>query len=169
MPDVDFVVDWVNRTVDMIARVSVGEIVNISAYELGGGSQLYRQNYVGSDVGNILIVPVNSTEIYQAVLFVNGVFTPVDTWEPYYPGTEWDQLIAYNKLDVVYTTGPTTYYRALQNVIAGIDIANTTYWEEFVPATLSKITLDQTYSSTDALNITILGFTAPVQYSWSTH
>ncbi len=60
-----------------------------------------------------LIVPVNSTEIYQAVLFVNGILTPVDSWEPYYPGTDWDQLIAYNKLDVVYTTGPTTYYRAL--------------------------------------------------------
>ena len=168
VPDVDFVVDWVNRTVDMIARVSVGDIVNISAYELGGGSQLYRQNYVGSDVLDTLIVPVNSTEIYQAVLFVNGVLTPVDSWEPYYPGTEWDQLIAYNKLDVVYTTGPTTYYRALQNVIAGIDITNATYWQEFVPVTLSKITLDQEYSSTDALNITILGFTTPVQYSWST-
>ncbi len=30
VPDVDFVVDWVNRTVDMIARVSVGEMVNIT-------------------------------------------------------------------------------------------------------------------------------------------
>ena len=168
VPDVDFVVDWVDRTVEVIANVSVGEIINISAYELGGGSQLYRQNYVGSDVGDILIVPVNTDEIYQVVLFVNDVLTAVDTWEPYYPGTEWDQLVAYNKLDVVYTTGPTTYYRALQNVIAGIDIDNIAYWQEFVPATLSKITLDQTYTSTDALNVTILGFTTPLQYSWST-
>ena len=168
VPNVDFVVDWVNRTVDMIDKVSVGEIVNVSVYELGGGSQLYRQNYIGNNVGDTLIVPVNADEIYQAVLFVNGVLTAVSNWEPYYPAPEWDQLIAYNKLDVVYTTGPTTYYRALQDVIAGIDITNTTYWQEFVPATLSKITLDQEYSSTDAINVTILGFTTPEQYSWST-
>jgi len=167
-PGIDYVVNWVDRTVEMQSGVTGGEIINITAYELGGGSQLYRQNYIGDDVGDTLIIPVNSTEIYQAVLFVNGTITPVDSWEPYYPANEWNQLTAYSTLDVVYTTGPTTYYRALQNVIAGIDINNTTYWEEFVPGTLSKITLDHAYTNTDALNLTILGFTTPLQYSWST-
>jgi hypothetical protein len=165
---INFAIDWVSRTVEIYSGVTGGEIINISAYELGGGSQLYRQNYVGDDVGDTLIIPVNSTEIYQAVLFVNGVLTTVNSWEPYYPANEWDQLSTYTKLDVVYTTGPTTYYRAIQNVIAGIDINNTTYWQEFVPGTLSKITLDQVYTDNDALNLTILGFTTPLQYSWST-
>jgi len=168
VPNIDYVVDWVARTVAMRSGVTSGDIINITAYELGGGSQLYRQNYVGDKVGNKLIVPVNSTEIYQAVLFVNGVYTAVNSWEPYYPASIWNQLNTYSTLDVVYTTGPTTYYRALQNVIAGIDIHNTAYWQQFVPTTLSKIALNRVYTSTDALNITILGFTTPKQYSWST-
>ena len=71
-------------------------------------------------------------------------------------------------MTVVYTTGPVSYYRALQNVIAGIAITNTDYWQAFVPTTLSKISLAATYISTDALNLTVLGFTTPIQYSWST-
>lgn len=164
----NYLIDWVNRTAEVLSAATQGDIINITVYELGGGSQLYRQNYVGDEVGNALIVPVNSDEINQVVLFVNGVYTEVTEWEPYYPSTEWDQLIAYNKLDVVYTTTPTTYYRALQNVIAGIAITNTAYWQEFVPATLSKVLLPETYSSTDALNATVLGYTTPVQFSWST-
>jgi hypothetical protein len=137
-------------------------------YEVGGGSQLYRQNYIGNDVGNILIVPVSSVEIYDPVLFVNGVYTEIDSWEAYYPAEQWNQLVAYTKLTVVYTTGPVSYYRALQNVIAGIAITNTDYWQAFVPTTLSKISLAATYISTDALNLTVFGFTTPIQYSWST-
>ena len=165
---VDYVVDWVARTIELLQNISDGDIINISAYELGGSSQLYRQNYVGDDVGNELIVPVSSTEIYDPVLFVNGVYTEVDNWEPYYPSEVWDQLTAYNKLDVVHTAEPTVYYRALQDVIAGIAITNTAYWQLFVPTTLSKILLLETYTSTHALNLTVLGATTPIQYSWST-
>lgn len=164
----DYTVDWINRTVSFLAGVSVDDVIDISVYELGGGSQLYRQNYIGNEVGNTIIVPVNSNEIWSPVLFVNGVKATVSTWEPYYPGTAWSLVSSYNKLDVVYTTGPTTYYRALQNVPAGIAITNTAYWFEFVPTTLSKITLTNTYTNTDALNLTVFGFTTPLQYSWST-
>jgi hypothetical protein len=167
VPDVDYTVDWVNRTVEILASVAENEIVNITVYELGGGSQLYRQNYVGSDLENFIIIPVNSSEINEIALFVNGEITVVDGWEPYYPGILWNQLDSYNRLDVVYTTGPTTYYRALQAVPGGIAITNTDYWFEFVPATLSKVLLFNTYGATDALNLTALGIAAP-QYSWST-
>ena len=167
VPDVDYAVDWVNRTVEILASVTETEIVNITVYELGGGSQLYRQNYVGSDLEDFIIIPVNSSEIDQIALFVNGEITVVDGWEPYYPGILWNQLDSYNRLDVVYTTGPTTYYRALQTVPGGIAITNTEYWFEFVPATLSKVLLFNTYGATDALNLTALGIATP-QYSWST-
>ena len=167
VPNVDYAVDWVNQTVEILASATNLDIVNITVYEVGGGSQLYRQNYVGSDLEDFIIIPVSSSEIYEIALFVNGEITAVDSWEPYYPGILWNQLDSYNKLDVVYTTGPTTYYRALQAVPAGIAITNTDYWFEFVPATLSKVLLTNTYGATDALSLTALGISSP-QYSWST-
>ena len=165
--NINYTINWVNKTVTMINSISNGDVLNISAYELGGGSQLYRENYIGDDT-DFVIIPVNVDEIYNIVLFVNGELTAVDSWEAYYPGIVWNQLVAYNRLDVVYTTSPTTYYRALQTVPAGIDITNADYWFEFVPATTSKVLLAQTYTSADYLALTALGFTSPVQYSWST-
>jgi len=168
VPGADYTANWVNRTVTILNRVSAADLVNITAYELGGGSQLYRQNYVGNNVDDFVIVPVNVDEIYDAVLFVNGVNTQVVDWEAYYPANVWNQLQAYNRLDVVRTTSPTMYYRALQTVPAGIAITNTDYWLNFVPATQSKVLLEQVYNTTDALALTILGETSPIQYSWST-
>jgi len=171
VPDVDYTVNWVDFTATIISTVSISstDVINISVFELGGGSQLYRGSYTGDEaVDNVLIIPVSSAEIYSIPLFVNGVFTEVTDWEAYYPADEWNQLIAYNKLDVVYTTVPTTYYRALQNVPAGIAITNTDYWVEFVPTTLSKVFMPANYDAADRLALVALGFTTPVQYSWST-
>jgi len=171
VPDVDYVIDWIAKTIQIISTVNIsaGNILNLSVYEVGGSSQLYRQNYIGSDVVDTLIIPVEASEIYSLPLFVNGEFVSVTEWEAYYPAEEWDQLLAYERLDVVYTTtGGTTYYRALQQVPAGIDISNTDYWFEYVPATLSKVTLPTAYTSSDFLVLTVLGITTPVQYSWST-
>jgi hypothetical protein len=165
---VNYTADWVNRTVTILTRVEAADLVNITAYELGGGSQLYRQNYVGNNIDDFVIVPVNVNEIYDVALFVNGVNTQVVDWEAYYPANVWNQLQVYNRLDVVRTTGPTMYYRAVQAVPAGIAITNTDYWSNFVPATQSKVLLEQAYSTTDALALTVLGETSPIQYSWST-
>jgi len=171
VPEVDYTINWVAKTIEIIstAHITVGDILNVTVYETGGGSQLFRQNYIGSDVGNTLIIPVSASEINSLPLFVNGEFVSVTDWEAYYPAEEWDQLLAYERLDVVYTTGTsTTYYRALQTVPAGIAITNADYWFEYVPATLSKVTLPESYSSSDLLVLTALGTTTPVQYSWST-
>ena len=165
---VNYTANWVNRTVTILNRVDAADLVNITVYELGGGSQLYRQNYVGNNIDDFVIVPVNVNEIYDPVLFVNGVETQVVDWEAYYPADVWNQLQAYNRLDVVRTTSPTMYYRAVQTVPAGIAITNTDYWLNFVPATQSKVLLAQAYSTSDALALTILGETSPIQYSWST-
>jgi hypothetical protein len=168
VPGVNYTANWVNRTVTILNSVAAADLVNITAYELGGGSQLYRQNYIGNNVDDFVIVPVNVNEIYDPVLFVNGVNTQVIDWEAYYPADVWNQLQAYNRLDVVRTTSPTTYYRAIQSVPAGIAITNTDYWLNFVPATQSKILLEQVYTTNDALALTVLGETSPIQYSWST-
>jgi hypothetical protein len=165
---VNYTANWVNRTVTILNNVAAADLVNITAYELGGGSQLYRQNYVGNNIDDFVIVPVNVNEIDSVVLFVNGVNTQVINWEAYYPANEWNQLQAYNRLDVVRTTSPTTYYRAVQTVPAGIAITNTDYWLNFVPATQSKVLLEQVYTTSDALALTVLGETSPIQYSWST-
>jgi hypothetical protein len=165
---VNYTANWVNRTVTILNSVSSADLVNITVYELGGGSQLYRQNYVGNNIDDFVIVPVNVNEIYDVVLFVNGVNSQVIDWEAYYPANEWNQLQAYNRLDVVRTTSPTMYYRAVQTVPAGIDIDNTDYWLNFIPATQSKVLLEEAYATTDALALTVLGETTPIQYSWST-
>lgn len=165
---VNYTANWVNRTVTILNSVAAADLVNITAYELGGGSQLYRQNYVGNNIDDFVIVPVNVNEIYNVVLFVNGVNSQVIDWEAYYPANEWNQLQAYNRLDVVRTTSPTMYYRAVQTVPAGIAITNTDYWLNFVPATQSKVLLEEAYTTADALALTVLGETSPIQYSWST-
>ena len=168
VPGVNYTADWVNRTVNILNSVAAADLVNITVYELGGGSQLYRQNYVGNNIDDFVIVPVNVNEIYDVVLFVNGVNSQVIDWEAYYPANEWNQLQAYNRLDVVRTTSPTMYYRAVQSVPAGIAITNTDYWQNFIPATQSKVLLEEAYATTDALALTVLGETTPIQYSWST-
>ena len=165
---VNYTANWVDRTVTILNDVAAADLVNITVYELGGGSQLYRQNYVGNNIDDFVIVPVNVNEIFNVVLFVNGVNTQVIDWEAYYPANVWNQLQAYNRLDVVRTTNPTMYYRAVQTVPAGIAITNTDYWLNFVPATQSKVLLEQVYDTTDALALTVLGETSPIQYSWST-
>jgi hypothetical protein len=162
----DYTVDWIAKTVTVTNSISVNDSISITAYEIGGGSQLYRANVIG-DNEDFLIVPVAASEIYDVVLFVNGVLTQVNTWEAYYPADVWNQLTAYNRLDVVYTAGP-GYYRAIQNVPAGIAITNTDYWQSFVPSQLSKVNLSAAYTASDYLTFVVLGITTPIQYSWST-
>ena len=162
----DYTVDWVAKTITVTNNISVNDVISVSAYELGGGSQLYRANALG-DNEDYVIVPVQASEIYDVILFVNGSLTPVINWTAYYPSPVWNQFVAYNRLDVVNYTGP-AYYRAIQNVPAGIDISNTDYWQVFVPGQLSKVTLPAAYSPSDYLTFVVLGTTTPLQYSWST-
>lgn len=167
--DVDYFINWDDQTVEIVpgAGFTTGDIVNISVYELGGGSQLYRANYIGSDiVDDTIIVPVNSSEINTVAVFVNGEASGVPTWEPYIESQNWIITDAYAFNTVVNSGG--TYYRSIQAVPIGIDIADTTYWESFVPTLLSKVTLSTTPSANDGLALVVFGNTTPVQLSWST-
>lgn len=164
--NLDYTVNWLAKTVTITSGISLGDSIAITAYEIGGGSQLYRANTVG-DNEDFLIVPVAANEIYDIVLFVNGELAQVNTWSAYYPADVWNQLTAYNRLAVVYTAGP-NYYRAIQDVPAGIAISNTDYWQSFVPGQLSKVNLNTAYGPSDYLTFVVLGITSPVQFDWST-
>ena len=167
--DVDYFINWDDQTVEIIpgVRFTAGDIVNISVYELGGGSQLYRNNYIGSDItDDTIIVPVNAAEINTVAIFVNGESSGVPTWEPYIQSQNWIITNAYAFNAVVNSAG--TYYRSIQTVPIGVDITDTDYWESFVPTLLSKVTLSTTPADSDGLALVVFGDTTPIQYSWST-
>ena len=166
--DIDYVVNWADSSITIINNFNDGDVINISTYEVGGGSQLFKQFYPGNEIVNsAVIVPVDSAQIYQIVAFLDGTPHTVDvSYEPWAASTDWNQLQAYSKLDVVNDSG--SYYRALQDVPAGIDITETAYWFEFVPAQFSKVTFNFTVLPTDEISLYVFGVETPVQHSWST-
>jgi hypothetical protein len=152
--DIDYTVDWVAQTVSLLTA-SIEDVFQISVFELGGGSQLYRANYIGEDIGETVVVPVNSAEIISIAVFVNGANVDSVTWEPYTDSTAWDTANSYLKLDVVNNSG--TYYRALQDVPVGINITNVLYWFAFVPTLESTVDFGTDYGATDGIAMVIFG------------
>jgi hypothetical protein len=166
-PGVDYIADWVNQTVTAVpgGGINNGDVINIAAYEMGGGNQLFRGNYVGSDVGSSVIIPVNADEIYELALFVNGTNIAGATWAPYADSVPWDYQNTYAQKTIVEDSG--LYYRALQTVPPGILLDNVLYWADFMPTTQSLVALPATYGAGDGISITAMGFETP-QHSWST-
>ena len=74
---VAYTVDWVNQTVEIIPGdappAANGNILVVSAFGIGGGNQLYKNIYNGADIANPLNIPVARVEIFELVIFVNGV------------------------------------------------------------------------------------------------
>ena len=112
LQDVDFTVDWVTRTITVTAGCSVGNVLSGTAYGVGGGNQLYRQNYVGSEiVNNSVIVPVQYSQIQEVDVWTNGSpFIGVT----YAAGIGNTTVVSFNTsftssdAVVVYVMGPTT-------------------------------------------------------------
>lgn len=154
--DVDYTVDWVNQTVSLLTATS-GNQFQINVFELGGGSQLYRANYIGGDIGETVVVPVGSTEITSIAVFVNGANVDSVTWTPYVDSVNWNILDTYSKLDIVNNAG--NYYRALQDVPVGTSIANVLYWFEFVPTAESLVDFGTDYGATDGIAMVVFGTT----------
>jgi hypothetical protein len=69
---INFTVDWVNKIFTVQSGVNIGDVLTGTAYGLGGGNQLFRENYVGSDIGNSVVVPVQFSQIFEVVVWVNG-------------------------------------------------------------------------------------------------
>jgi len=102
--DIDYTVNWVDQTITVVANANTGEIINIDVYEIGGGSQLYRVNYVGSEIDlSTVIVPVNYAQLVDVYVFINGnlVSNAVDL-EPYTFSLAYNINLTYQSLDIVY-------------------------------------------------------------------
>ena len=165
--NINYSVDWDNQTITFTSGVSVNDLININVYEVGGGSQLYRGNYIGSDVGSSVIIPVNNSEINNVAVFANGEITTGVTWEPYVDSVAWTILDSYQRLDIVSNSG--FYYRALQDIPPGIQITNVGYWLVFVPTLQTIVYFGTTYGTNDGISLVAMGTTTPpIQYSWST-
>jgi hypothetical protein len=163
---INYTVNWVDQTVSFVSGVAANDIVNISVYEAGGGSQLYRANYIGADVPNSVVIPVNNAEIYEVAVFVNGQQINSVTWTPYFDAATWSILESYPQATVVVNGG--TYYRALQTVPEGIAIDNVLYWIEFAPTLETLVDFGTTLGFNDGVALLALGTTTPIQYEWST-
>jgi hypothetical protein len=157
--DIDYTVDWDNQTITIVDHVANGDTINIAVYELGGGSQLFRANYTGTDAPTGVIVPVNASEIQELAVIVNGDPAAGATWLPWAESVVWVLTNTYNKLDVVNNSG--VYYRAVQNVPVGIAISNTDYWFQFVPTLHSEIFWNTTYGVNDGIDLVVMGGVSP--------
>jgi hypothetical protein len=156
--DIDYTVDWILQTITVLT-VANGDIISITAYELGGGSQLYRDNFAGTG-SQTAIIPVNAAEIISLAIFVNGTVTSGATWTPYVSSVDWNQLSSYLYNSVVNIndgSSAETYYRAIKNVPVGIDITDVSYWLEFVPTFESIVNFGMVYNTTDEIALTAFG------------
>jgi len=163
--DVDYTIDYENKTVTVLNATN-GDVINIQIYSLGGGSELFRQNYLGADLfTETVVIPVNAAEIQELAVIVNGLAQSGATWSAYYPSTPWSDTVSWLRLDVVKNGND--YYRANADVPIGIDITDTNYWDNFVPTTQTLIEFNSTFNPSDGVFVAALGTTSPVQYSWS--
>jgi hypothetical protein len=158
---IDFDINWAEQTVEFLnSNVVAGHVVAISAYETGGGSQLYRANYIGSQITDSVVIPVGANQIQNVAVFENSTAVGGITWTPYINSTDWNLLTAYSKLDVVNNSN--IYYRALQEVPVGVEITNVAYWQSFVPAQQSLVNFGTTFAASSGIALVAFGVSETV-------
>jgi hypothetical protein len=74
---INYSVDWFAKTVTVNSGAAPGDSLQIFTYELGGGNQLYRNRYLGSEFDTTVLIPINRDLIFGVVAFVNGVQTNI--------------------------------------------------------------------------------------------
>lgn len=163
--DQQYTIDWDDQTITILSGANNGDVITVTVYEIGGGSQLFRAVYTGTQAGNSVIVPVNAAEIYEIPVFRNGVLFTGVTWQPYTASVPWAITNSYSKQTVVTATG--NFYRALQSVPAGIEITDLDYWFEFVPTVQTQVSFNTTFGANDGIALVVMGTQNP-QKSWST-
>ena len=103
--DIDYTMNWADQTITVVSNVAAGALINIDVYEIGGGSQLYRGNFVGVDViadDNTLLVPVRYAQMVQTYVFVNGHLASTPELRPYTTSIPWNLNNTYQSLDIVF-------------------------------------------------------------------
>jgi len=162
-PGADYEVNWVDKTVEILSspNVALGDQIQISVYGVGGGSELYRADFLGSDIpSGSFLVPVSAAEIQNIMILINGQATTDYTWDPYVDSQEWSQLQSYAQNAVVNDSGSVgpDYYRAIQPVPVGIDINDVDYWLPYTPTLQSRVSLGSSFDDNDNIAVTVLGF-----------
>jgi len=109
--NVDYTVNWPAQTFTLINGYSVGDSVEVTAFGVGGGNQLFKQVYAGNDIGDSVTVPVQYSLIQEVDVWVNGSkYTGVTFTAGTNNTTVIDFATTFTSNDVVtiYVLGPTT-------------------------------------------------------------
>jgi hypothetical protein len=109
--NINYSVNWADQTIEIISGVAFLDIININVYEAGGGSQLFRKTYFGSEIiatNNNVIIPVAYKEIVSVPIFVNGNIVANPILSPYTVSISWLLTSEYQALDVVLNNSTVT-------------------------------------------------------------
>jgi len=131
----NYTVDWANGTVSITSGVTNGETIQIYVYEIGGGNQLFRETYNGTDILNEVQIPVESSSIYNILIHVNGSILSSG-----FTATSDGKVTVDSILETVDSD-------ILTADIVSSDTRNTT-----------TITFTSTYTSSDFIVISVFGF-----------
>ena len=133
--DEDYTVNWVNKTITVTNAAFDGDNIQIFVYEIGGGNQLFRNTYVGSEVLNSLTIPVESQSIYDIVILVNGT-----------------------QLKDGFTSSSDGSI-TVDSILETADSSTITVDKvSLVNSTNTTISFTDTYSGTDFISVTVFGF-----------
>lgn len=76
---VDYTIDWLNKTLTFTgSNINTGDILRVESYGIGGGNQLWVDNYsvtdhyVDASTPVYIDIPVNFDQIYEAMIKCNG-------------------------------------------------------------------------------------------------
>jgi hypothetical protein len=108
---IDYTTNWTEQYVTIDAGVDYLDIISIDVYEVGGGDQLFRGNYIGSDViadDNTIILPVCYAEIVSTNVFINGALVAMPEVQPYTDSQVWNQDNSYQSVDIVFNDNEIT-------------------------------------------------------------
>jgi len=139
----DYTVNWVNKTITVTNAAFDGDNIQIFVYEIGGGNQLFRNTYVGSEVLNSLTIPVESQSIYDIVILVNGT-----QLKDKFTSSSDGSITIDSILETADSSTITVDKVSLDN------------------STNTTISFADTYSGTDFISVTVFGF-EPIQHNYT--
>ena len=74
--------DWVNYNFTLTQGAQTGNIIQITVVATGGGNQLMSDTYIGSDIGNTIIIPFPLSAISGFVIY-DGEYGPLASGADY--------------------------------------------------------------------------------------
>jgi hypothetical protein len=109
--------DWVNFKMNATGAALPGNTMLVSVFGVGGGNQLWKESFLGSDVINRIVVPFPYDSIYQFCIY-NGeipLFPNLNyTWEPIYEDTGPTTTV-----DPTLSTGTTLVVGSTEGIFVG--------------------------------------------------